>query len=1048
MTLSDIAIRRPVFTTMMSVAIMVLGAFSFSRIPVDLYPDVEFPVVSVVTAYPGASPREIETQVTEKIEDAIVSVSGIDQIVSYSRDSVSQVIIIFDLDVDIDNVANQVREQVGSIRHDLPRSIEEPSITRMNLQASPVQSYTLSGSMEPRELRYYAEDVIAPMIEQVRGVASVRVRGGAERQINVLIDLKEMQAKNLTPNQIVEKLQLENLNVPGGDYNEGERRINVRTVGEFRSLDDIRNLAIGATPGGTVIRLGEIAEIEDGVKDPDSVVRTNGDPAVVLDVLKASGENTVRIAQEVSERIANYQFEGDVSMQIMFDASEFILENAAEVETALLFGGGMAILVILLFMLDVRSTIISGLALPTSVIGTFFLMYLLDYSLNMMTLLGLALAIGILIDDSIVVRENIVKHLERGEDPYTAASKGTREIMLAVLATTATLCAVFVPVAFTSGIVGQFFRQFGITIAASVCLSAFVAFTLDPMLSARFAKQRKPGERDPWEWLKRPFLNFYRQLDALYLASLKWVVASRKHMAIVLIASFAMLFGSFALAGIMGNEFMAAEDRGQFNVVIEVPAGTSLEETAAMLLPAEEELANDPRFITVYSNVGDQGDAHVTAWRIRMVPKWERKENLAEMQDHVRSVILKHVPEAKLSIMLPSIDDGGRNYPMILYLKGPDFETLESVAYDVRDRLMLIAGMHDIHLDYQPGKPELQFEVNRDRAAALGVSTAMIASTLRTALEGEVAGVFRDGDDEYDIRVRLREEDRDAARDLELLTVPIFSAGQPVGFMPIREVTTQVRGLGPAVIERLDRSRTIKITAAAKGRALSEVVDEMMETVASMDLPETVTYELGGDAKFMNESNENMALALLLGILFIYIVLASQFESFLQPITIMMALPLAMIGAFVAVFATGWTMSMGIMIGLILLMGLVTKNGILLVDHALVAVREGKTPVEAILEAGPARLRPILMTSAAMILGMLPSATSQGSGSEFRGPMAVGIIGGVISSTFLTLLVTPVFFLIMEWVTRVFVRKKKTRSPEEIEEALARARGAEPQAAE
>ncbi len=1025
MSLSEVSIRRPVFTAMLSIAIMVLGYMGFTRIPVDLYPDVEFPVASIVTVYPGASPREVETQITEKIEDAIVSVSGIKQVFSYSRDSVSQVIILFELDVDLANAANQVREQVGAIRRDLPRNAEEPSVSRMNINAAPVMTYTLSGDMSPEDLRHYAEDVVAPVIEQVRGVSSARVRGGAERQINVLVDLEGMQSRGLTPQQIVDRIRAENLNVPGGDYDEGARQITVRTVGEFQSIDDIRNLSVGATPEGTIIRLGDIAHVEDGIEDLDMIVRSNAVPAVVLDVLKASGENSVEIAAQVRERLERFQFAPGVEADLIFDTSEFILENAHEVEIALVFGGAMAILVILLFMLDLRSTLISAVALPTSVIGTFFLMYALDYSLNMMTLLGLSLAIGLLIDDSIVVRENIVKHLERGADPMTAAIAGTKEITLAVLATTATLCAVFVPVAFTEGVVGQFFREFGITIAGATCLSAFVAFTLDPMLSARFAKQRKEGEVDRFAALKRPFLAFYAQLDAVYLGILKWMVEKRRRMAAVLAAAFGALVFSFFLAGVMGADFMNLEDRGMFNVIIEVPAGTSLEETARQLLVTERELEQDPRIVTVYSTIGDSGDPHVAQWRVRTVPKWERSENLLEMQDVVRDSITRNVPNVRVSMTNPGIDDGGRNYPIMMYVRGPDYQSLERAAYQVRDRMAQIAGMADLNVDYQPGKPELQLEIDRDRAAALGVPTAVVASTVRTALEGEVAGLYRDGEDEIDIRVRLDDVDRANAEHIGLLTVPIMSGDRYAGFLPIREVTRQVRGTGPAVIERLDRQRAIKVTANAEGRPLGDVVTEMLQVLGEEDLPDGVTLQLEGDAKMMLESNSNLLLAMLLGVLFIYIVLASQFESFVHPITIMMALPLAMIGAFVAIFVTGWAMSMGIMIGVILLMGLVTKNGILLVDHAVVAVREGKTAKEAILEAGPARLRPILMTSAAMVLGMLPTATSDGSGSEFRGPMAIAIIGGVISSTFLTLLVTPVLFLVMERLRGIFRGKPK-----------------------
>ncbi|MFO0694400.1 MAG: efflux RND transporter permease subunit [Polyangiales bacterium] len=1022
MTLSEVSIRRPVFTTMLAVASMVLGYIGFTRIPVDLYPDVEFPVVSITTVYPGASPREVESQVTEKLEDAIVGIAGIKQVFSYSRDSVSSVVILFDLDVNLEDASNQVREQVGTVRRDLPREAEEPSVTRMDINAAPVMTYTLSGDMPPRELRHYAEDVIAPQLEQVRGVASVRVRGGAERQVNVLLDLEAIQSRGITSQQIVDRIRMENLNVPGGDYDEGARQVTVRTVGEITSIADLRNLVIGTTTEGDNIRLSDVARVEDGVEDRDMIVRSDAAPAVVLDILKGSGQNSVEIARQVRQKLGGMRMAENVHANLIIDTSDFILENAHEVETALIFGGAMAILVILLFMLDLRSTLISAIALPTSVIGTFSLMYALGYSMNMMTLLGLSLAIGLLIDDSIVVRENIVKHLERGKEPTQAAIDGTREITLAVLATTATLCAVFVPVAFTSGIVGQFFKQFGITIAGATVLSAFVAFTVDPMLSARFAKQRIEGEVDRFAWVKAPFLAVFHQMDAVYLAILKWIVARRRNMVAVVVAAIGLFVLSGVLAGIMGSEFVTLEDRGRFDVIIELPAGTSLEETSRRTLIAEQEMERDPRIVTVYSTVGSDGDPNVTTWRVVCVPKWDRNEGLLEMEEIVRARILQHMPSAKISMMLPGIAEGGRNYPIALYVRGSDYESLERAAYQVRGVMAGIPGISDLNVDYAAGKPELQLAVNRDRAAALGVPTAVIAGTVRTALEGEVAGLYRDGDEEIDIRVRLDREDRDNAELIGLLTVPIMSGNQYVGYLPIREVTQQIRAEGPAVIERMDRERAIKVTASTRGRPLGDVVTEMLATLEHTQLPPGVTYKLEGDAKMMLESNESMGLALSLAIVFIYIVLASQFESFVHPITIMMALPLAMVGAMIAIFVTGWAMSMGIMIGIMLLMGLVTKNGILLVDHAVVAVREGKTPAEAVLEAGPARLRPILMTSAAMVLGMLPTALSNGSGSEFRGPMAVGIIGGVISSTFLTLLVTPVFFLFMEWLTGLFQR--------------------------
>ncbi|MBZ0121922.1 MAG: efflux RND transporter permease subunit, partial [Sandaracinaceae bacterium] len=1017
-----------------------------------LFPDVQFPVVTITTIYPGASPNEIESQVTEKIEDAVVSIAGVDRIQSYSSESFSNVVIMFDLDVDPMESATQVRERVAQVRGLLPRDAEEPTIARMDIAAAPIVLYTLSGGTDVQALRDYAQDELKPLLEQVDGVASVRVLGGRERQVNVLLDLDQVQSLGLTPLSIVERIRMENLSVPGGGFDEGERRIAVRTVGELQSIEELRRLPVGVGPGGSIVRLGDVGTIEDGFEDETTIVRSNGEPSIVFEVMKASGGNTVEVATAVRERLAEIEMPEGVQAEVLMDQSEFILENAHEVEVALFFGGAMAILIILVFLLDLRSTFISGIALPTSVLGAFFFMYVLGFTLNMMTLLGLSLAIGLLIDDSIVVRENIMKYLERGYDPVEAARKGTREITLAVLATTATLCAVFVPVAFTEGMVGQFFREFGITVAGATILSAWVAFTLDPMLSARMAKRLPPGvhahDQGPFAFIKRPMTRLYALNDALYGALLRWIVKSKLHMAGVVVAAFGLLFGSCALMPLMGSEFTAPEDRGMFNVDIDLPPGTRLEETARLSLPAERELARQPGMITVYSQAGVNRRSNRLTWRVVAVPKTERTQTQAELQELTREIVLRHMPQAEVAITDPSIVEGARDYPIQIDIYGEEYETLEPAAERLRDILASIPGTRSVDLQYSPGSPELEVRVDRDRASQLGVPLAALAATVRASLEGEVAGLYRDGDDEIDIRVRLREEDRaDAARiaDLRIAT--------PGGFVPLSDLARVERGESPAEIQRANRRRIITLTGAPGSRPLGDVIAEFEQRVRQERLPSGISWSLEGQAKMMQESNEAMGIALLLGVLFIYLVLASQFESFLHPVTIMMALPLAIVGAIGALFLQGSSMSMGASIGFILLMGLVTKNGILLVDHAVAKVREeGWTPVQAILDAGPARLRPILMTSAAMVLGMLPTAIGRGPGSEFRSPMAMGVIGGVISSTFLTLAVVPVFYLFMEglkdWSRRWILGKPTPVRPKLEDVVTLRAPEPEPAAAE
>ncbi|MGE0791951.1 MAG: efflux RND transporter permease subunit [Sandaracinaceae bacterium] len=1019
MTLSEVAIKRPVFTTMVSVGIVVLGVMGLFRLGVNLFPDVQFPVVTITTIYPGASPSEIETQVTEEIEDAVVSIAGIDQLRSYSSEGVSNVVVIFDLDVDPIESATQVRERIAQVRALLPRQAEAPTVARVDVGAAPIMLYTLSGGEDVQALRRFAREEIKPALEQIEGVASVTVKGGRERQVNVLVDLDAVQALGLTPVSIVDRIGMENVTVPGGGFDEGERRISVRTIGELRSVEELRELPIGTGPGGSIVRLSDVARVEDGYEDETTLVRNNGEPAVVFEVVKTSGANTVQVSELVTERMDELAMPDGVTAEVILAQSEFIVENVHEVEIAIVFGGAMAILVILVFLLDLRSTFISGLALPTSVLGAFFLMWLLGFTLNMMTLLGLTLAIGLLIDDSIVVRENIMKHLERGVPPFEAAERGTREIALAVLATTATLCAVFVPIAFTSGIVGQFFREFGLTVAGATIISTWVAFTLDPMLSARLAVVHEEGEerRERFGFVTRPMRAFYDHLDRLYGALLAWILSRRLTMAGAIVVTSVVFLGSCGLVPLMGSDFAAPEDRGMYNVDIELPAGLRLEESARRSAPAETELLEDANFVTLYSQAGVSGRSNRVTWRIVTVPKTERDVTVWELQERTREVIRRHMPEADISITDPAIVEGARDYPIQIDVAGEDFAQIEWAAERIRSILATIPGTKDVDMQYSPGSPELGVRVDRDHASQLGVPLAAIARSVRTSLAGEVAGVYRDGDDELDIRVRLRPEDREDAQRIAGLRL-----ATPGGFVPLSDLAEVERTETPAEIQRSNRRRIITVTASPDGRSLGDIVAEFERRAAQERLPDGVTWTLEGQAKMMNESNTSMLVAMLLGLVFIYIVLASQFESFLHPVTIMMALPLAIVGAIVALFLQGSTLSMGAMIGVILLMGLVTKNGILLVDHAVERVRQGWDAHRAILDAGPSRLRPILMTSAAMVLGMLPTALNQGPGSEFRSPMAMGVIGGVISSTFLTLIVVPIIYLIMEWLRRWFAR--------------------------
>jgi hydrophobe/amphiphile efflux-1 (HAE1) family protein len=1014
MNLSALAIKRPVFTVMVTLALMVLGVMGLSRLGTDLFPDVTFPLVVVNVPYPGASPREVEQLVTKPLEDAVVSINGIERMKSTSREGLSTVLIQFKLGTDLQDAATQVRERVAQTRYKLPTEIKEPAVTRFDVGATPVITYTLGGGGRSlAETAKFARDVVKPALEQVDGVASVEVKGGAQREIHVDLDRAKIDSLGLSTLSILQAIKAQNLNVPAGHYDEGAREISVRTVGELKSVDAIRSLVVATAQDGSSVRLSDIARVEDGYEELRTRVRVNGEPAVAFDVLKQSGKNSVAVSDGVKAKLATIEpaFPPGMRASIIIDQAVFIRENTHEVEIAIVFGGAMAILVVLVFMLDLRSTLISAVALPTSVVSTFFAMWVLGFSINMMTLLALSLAIGLLIDDAVVVRENIAKHLERGEDPKTAAMKGTSEISLSVLATTFTVVAVFVPVAFMTGIVGQFFRQFGLTIVAAVLMSLFVAFTLDPMLSSRFSKAHDRSHAAPERFmlLKRPFLAFFGAIEGAYRVVLGWSVRHKLVVGVLAVVAFVAMF---PIAGLTGVDFVNQEDRGQFVVSVELPAGTKLAETSALLAPAEAEILKDTRFVTVFSTLGPNGEVNKATWRVLTVPKSKRAAPLMELRDFTRATLSKHVPAARVSITPPTFVEGApAQAPIMVQVRAPDYETLAPLAKKFADAMSRVPGIVDVDMQYTPGQPELRVNVDRDKAARAGLPVASVALALRAAIEGDEAGKLRQGKDDVPIRVRLGQGDR-ATMDA-VLSMTMWT---PKGPVTLGDLATVEHGEGPSTIEREDRERQIVIWASPHGRSLGDLVPEMNAAFAKIEMPPGASFHYDGQIRDMQDTNSAMGVAFGLALVFIYIVLASQFESFIHPVTIMATtLPLAAVGAIIGVFLSGTTLAMGSFIGIIFLLGLVTKNAILVVDRALVRVREhGETPLRAILEAGPERLRPILMTSAAMVLGMLPTALGNGEGSEFRAPMAIAVIGGVVSSTVLSLVVVPAFYLAVE----------------------------------
>jgi hydrophobe/amphiphile efflux-1 (HAE1) family protein len=992
---------------MLMAGLLILGWTSYRRLPVDLFPDVSFPVMTVTVPYPGASPADIESLVLKPLEDALSSLNGIDRVQSTAREGVGQLLLLYKLDSDTQNAAEDLRERMARVRNLLPREIYEPTVQRLDVSASPVLTYTLSGT-SLAEAHAYALDVVAPSLEQVSGVASIQVNGGARREIQVELDRSRLDALRLSPQAVVSRLRAENTNLPAGRVEEHARDISVRLLAEFQGIDQIRETIIATGSEGSAVRLRDVASVIDGFEERRTVVRVNGREAVTFDVRKQSGTNTVNLARAVRARMDELMRElpPGVSASLIVDQSKLIEQQASAVEEDLVFGACIAVIAVLIFMLDLRSTIIGSLALPTSVIGTFFIIYVLGYSLNAMTLVALSLSIGLLIDDAVVVRENIWKHLEQGKSPRQAALDGTAEVSLSVIATTLSVIAVFLPIAFMDGVMGKFLHQFGVTVSVAVALSLFVAFTLDPMLSSRFSRKRAGRER--FAALKRPFQWMHRQIEHNYRV---WLYFSIQHKAIVALLTLGCLLSAIYTARLIPQDFMNAEDRGQFIVEAELPAGTTLNETARVSRAVERELLSHSVFRTLVANISDE-QANVVKWLVLTTDKHERTQSLAELKELAHRAVTKRMAAKVTLLEPPPFEGAATEAQVVVRVSGQDYAKLTVTAERVQEILRATPGLFDVQTRYSPGRAEIGIDLDRQSAAQYGISASEVAVALRTAVAGEEAGTLRQPRQHNDVAIRVRLEKRYRADADSLAAITLQT---PKGRIPLSHIATLRRADGPQVIERQNKQRQLTIWATPKGRGLGDAAKDFRPRIAQLSLPADVRVSYDGALRLMDENQHGVGVALLLGVAFIYLVLASQFESFVHPLTIMLSVPFAMFGAILALFLTGSTLALSGLIGMVLLIGLVTKNAILLIDRAIVSMRDhGASPVNAILAAGPERLRPILMTSAAMIFGMLPTALSNGVGSETRAPMAIALVGGVISSTVLSLIVVPVVFLTIE----------------------------------
>jgi HAE1 family hydrophobic/amphiphilic exporter-1 len=1034
MWFTRVSINHPVFATMVMAAFLVLGLFSYNRLSVDQFPDVTFPVVVVQTDYPGASPEVVESDVTRKIEEQVNTISGINELSSRSYEGRSIVIVRFELTVDPATAAQDVREKIALVRPSLRKEVEEPLITRFDPDDAPIMSLAVrSDRLSARELTTLADQIIKRRLENARGVGRVTLVGAVRREIKIYLKPAAMESLRIGVDQVISALRNENQELPAGSLLMREREQLVQITGRFKTPSEFGRIIV-ARRGGQPVYLSQVASVVDGEEEQETSALVDGKRAIALDLVKAQGENTIEVVERVKQAVAALQPElpKGVELDIVRDASTAIRNSVKSVQQNIFEGAALTVLIVFLFLSSWRSTVITGLTLPISLIGTFLAMYAMGFTINLVTLLALSICVGLLIDDAIVVRENIVRHQATGKDHKQAAFDGTAEIGLAVAATTFTIVAVFLPVGFMGGIIGRFFKQFGVTVAFAVTLSMFVSFTLDPMLSSiwRDPDAHGPRGRGPVAMVLRVFQGAMLRLEAGYVALLRWGL---KHRAATMVIALVAFFSAFPLIRLVGTEFVPQADNNEMFVQMYTPVGSSLEFTEQKMRQAEAAVREFPGVLFTYVtiNTGNAPGKNYATLYASLTERSRRPMSVAQMRKPVRERLGRISGITVTDIGTPTSVGSGK--PVQASLQGADTEELERLAAVALKEMAAIPGIVDLDTSSKPSKPTVSIEVNRALASDLGLGVAQISAALRPLLAGEAATTWRAPDDEnYDVNVRLPQEGRGSLADLERLTLTTSQTDPDGGprTVPLRQVAELKQTEGPTQINRKSLTREILLSANVQDAPPGTVGQEVQRRLDRIDLPPGYRFVTGGATKDMLESFGYAVQALVLAVLFIYMILASQFGSFLQPIALMASLPLALIGVVLALLAWRSTLNMFSVIGFVMLMGLVTKNAILLVDFANQARRRGVERGQALLQAAEIRLRPILMTTLAMVFGMMPLAIGSGAGAEQRAPMAHAVIGGVMASTLLTLLVVPVLYTLLDDLAARIGRRRK-KAPDE-----------------
>ena len=1013
MNLADISIRRPIFVTSIIILSLAAGVLSLSKLGVDQYPEITIPAITVTTPYPGAGPAEIESLVTKPMEDELSTISGIKRLSSESREGFSVVIAEFFLEIDVKYAEQQVRDRTSAVHSKLPRDVKDSTIRRLDPADQPIITLALNADLPAAKLFDLADDKLKPMLEQVPSVGKVDILGGRKREVHIALDRKKLKNHELSASLISSRLNGTGQNIPGGKKALGNLDTSFRTLGEFNSVNDIKNLVVNFFSNEIPVRVSDVGNVEDTLADETTRTFLNGKNTLTINAFKQSGSNTVKVADDLKKKmeVMNKQIAsepGHPQLSMVRDGSNVVRVNVDDVKESILIGVVLAVVVVFLFLGNFRSTIITGLALPNSLLGAFILMWIAGYTINIMSLLALSLSVGLLVDDAIVVRENIFRHIEMGKNAIRAALDGTGEVRLAVIATTLTIVAVFGPLGFLSGVVGQFFKQFGLTVVFAMLISLFDALTIAPMLSAYFAG-RDHGGKGPFLYrysfgiILTAFERFQIWLEKIYVVSLRWIT---RHPLITLVLSLIVFLVSVSFVRFIPKTFLPPQDAGEFTVGLDLAPGTNLDGMAEIAHQVDDLIRKNPEVLISALTIGNAtGDPNQASFYVRLVDSKKRQLNTSQVKAKIREELKQFV---KANPIVGDFGAIGNDRPFTLNILGQDQKELEGFAKQIKDRLKNNEALVDVDVNFRPGKPEFQVRPKKNNLERFGMSATSIGNEVRAQIEGLTPAKFRENGLEYDIRVRLSEDQRDLRKSFTQTFVPNINNS----LIRLDLIADPIETIGPAKITRQDRMKYVQIRADIKpGSGLGDVMSEVRKIFETdVKLPVGYSYKFVGQGESFQELGMNLAIAMGAGILFIYLVLASLYESFVTPLTIMLAMPLAMCGSFVALAVTHESLNIFSMIGLVMLLGVAVKNSILLVDYAHQQITGGMDRTEAIIAAGKTRLRPILMTTMALIAGTLPIAMALNEASKQRTSMGVAIIGGLISSTLLTLVVVPAAF--------------------------------------